>query len=176
MGRHETAQRTLDVAAEIIDRDGIGALTIRALVAASGTSVGSIYHHLGGLDGVIDEVRDDALADWAAGFVAALRRAGLPAAYAADGRWRRAHRGLGELIHQTGRLGPGARQFGVDLRAWLDDRGLAAGAPASVVAAITLGPLLELRRQERVFGRSISAGEIRLAAEAVDAALAAMAR
>ncbi|RVW06677.1 TetR/AcrR family transcriptional regulator [Rhodococcus spongiicola] len=151
-----TAKRLLEAALAIIDRDGIDALTVRSLVAESGVSNGSVYHHVGSLDRVEAAAADEAIRAWSAAFLAALERGGYAAAAAADRTWSRAHPGLAALIErngQRGELGPAARDFGIGLRAWLDSRRLAIDAPAQVVAAVLLGPLAELRRLEKATGR-----------------------
>lgn len=151
-----TAKRLLEAALAIIDRDGIDALTVRSLVAESGVSNGSVYHHVGSLDRLEAAAADEAIKAWSAIFLAALERGGYAAAAAADRSWSRAHPGLAALIERNGRrgeLGPAARDFGIGLRTWLDSQRLAVNAPAPVVAAVLLGPLAELRRLEKATGR-----------------------
>ncbi|AOW93897.1 hypothetical protein BFN03_17870 [Rhodococcus sp. WMMA185] len=146
----------LEAALAIIDRDGIDALTVRSLVAESGVSNGSVYHHVGSLDRLEAAAADEAIRAWSAEFLAALERGGYAAAAAADRSWSLAHPGLAALIERNGRrgeLGPAARDFGIGLRAWLDAQRLAVGAPAQVVAAVLLGPLAELRRLEKATGK-----------------------
>lgn len=152
----ETAKRLLEAALAIIDRDGINALTVRSLVAESGVSNGSVYHHVGSLDRLEAAAADEATKAWSATFLAALERSGYAAAAAADRRWSGAHPGLAALIErngQRGELGPAARDFGIGLRAWLDSQRFTVDAPAQVVAAVLLGPLAELRRLEKATGR-----------------------
>jgi AcrR family transcriptional regulator len=151
------AKRLLEVALAIIDRDGIDALTVRTLVAESGISNGSVYHHVGSLDRLVALAADEALRAWSATFLDALCRDGYASAAAQDRCWSRAHPGLAALIERTGQrgeLGSAAKDFGIGLRAWLDDQRLAIGVPASVVAALVLGPLAELRRFEMATGRA----------------------
>lgn len=152
-----TAKRVREAALTIIDRDGIDALTVRSLVAESGVSNGSVYHHVGSLDRLEAAAADEAIRAWSAEFLAALERGGYAAAAAADRSWSCAHPGLAALIERNGRrgeLGPAARDFGTGLRAWLDSQCLAIAAPAQVVAAVLLGPLAELRRLEKATGRT----------------------
>ncbi len=161
----------------MIDCDGIEALTVRSLVEESGVSVGSIYHHLGSLDQLRAAVADRALLSWSNEFLGALRRRGYAAAAAADRAWSRAHPGLAALIDTTGRrggLGYAAEQFSAELRTWLDAEQLADGAPGHLVAAITLGPLLELRRLEHLTGRAPTDTELEALETSVLAALAAL--
>jgi len=177
MTTHPTAMRLLQTALVMIDSDGVDALTVRSLVEQSGVTVGSIYHHLGSLDQLRAAVADEALRSWSTDFLAALRRRGYAAAAAADRAWSRAHPGLGVLIETTGRrgeLGDAAERFSTDLRGWLDTEQLATGAPAHLVAAVILGPLLELRRLERATGRAVSNTELEALETSVLAALAAL--
>jgi AcrR family transcriptional regulator len=142
---------------EIIDRDGVDALTVRALIAESGISNGSVYHHVGSLDRLVAAVADEAVGAWSVAFLDALQRGGYAAAAVEDRRWSRAHPGLAALIErqgQRGELGSAARDFGIELRAWLDSQRLAVGVAAQVVAALVLGPMAELRRLETATGRA----------------------
>ena len=177
MSEHPTAALLVEVAARIVDRDGVDGLTVRRLVEESGISVGSLYHHVGDIDGLLERVRAEALAEWSGAFTTALGRGGLVAAYEAEGRWRREHPGVAELVDRAGRtgaLGEGAVRFGEALRAWLDEQDLARGAPAAVVAALVLGPLLELRRLEGALGRRTTRAELAATAAAVEAGLASI--
>jgi AcrR family transcriptional regulator len=176
---HPTARQLLESALVIIDRDGIDALTVRALVVESGVSNGSVYHHLGSLDRLRCAAADEAIRIWSADFLAALRRRGYAAAAAADHSWSRAHPGLARLIDdegRRGRLGLGAQQFSSDLRAWLDSQQLAIGAPGHLVAAIMIAPLIELRRLEHATGRRPTDADFNSLDMAVRAALAAVSR
>ncbi|WP_285030162.1 TetR/AcrR family transcriptional regulator [Mycolicibacterium sp. lyk4-40-TYG-92] len=164
------AERLLVAALAIIDRDGIDALTVRALIAESGISNGSVYHHVGSLDRLVTAAADEAVGAWSAAFLDALERGGYAAAAAEDRRWSRAHPGLAALIERNGRrgeLGSAAAGFGVGLRTWLDSQRLAAGAPAQVVAALVLGPLAELRRLEMATGRDTSKADFEILEAAV---------
>ncbi|MBE1548566.1 AcrR family transcriptional regulator [Mycobacterium sp. OAS707] len=177
MPPHPTATRLLQTALLMIDSDGPDALTVRSLVEQSGVTVGSIYHHLGSLDQLRGAVADEALRSWSTDFLAALRERGYAAAAAADRAWSRAHPGLGVLIETTGRLGEmgdAAERFNTELRGWLDSEQLAKGAPAHLVAAIILGPLLELRRLERATGHAVSNAELEVLEKSVLAALAVL--
>lgn len=58
-----TRERVLDAALALADRDGIGALTIRALATELGTKPMTIYHHVAGKDAIIDGVVDRVFAE-----------------------------------------------------------------------------------------------------------------
>jgi len=109
--RHPTAARLVDTASDLVDRQGHESLTVRALVEASGVSVGSVYHHLNSIDEVLAVVATRALEAWAASFLGALRRRGYAAACAADRTWARAHPGLSALVVPGGALRSEAPQI-----------------------------------------------------------------
>jgi hypothetical protein len=71
-------------------------------------------------------------------------------------------------------MGPAARRFSALVRAALDARGLGLAAPPAAVAALVLGPLGELRRQERALGSPAGAAAVAMIAAAVEAALQSM--
>lgn len=48
----DTAARVLDAALALFAREGFDGFTIHAIVAESGVSLGSVYHHFGSMDGV----------------------------------------------------------------------------------------------------------------------------
>jgi AcrR family transcriptional regulator len=177
MGVHPVAGAVLQTALLLVDREGADALTIRALVRESGVSNGSIYHHVGSLELLRALVADEAVKDWAAQFLHALHTRGYAGAAEQDTYWCRAHPALAQLIEvegQRGRLGEGARNFGIGLRAWLDDQRLATAVPAHLVSAVVIGPLIELRRIERVTGEQASTADFQALERSVIAALAAL--
>lgn len=51
-------QRIGEVALRLIDAEGLAALSARRLAAALGCEAMSLYHHVKGMDGVLDEVVD----------------------------------------------------------------------------------------------------------------------
>ena len=53
-----TADRILAAASEIVCADGLGALGVNAITVRSGVSKPLIYRYFGGLDGVVDALRD----------------------------------------------------------------------------------------------------------------------
>jgi AcrR family transcriptional regulator len=178
MSTHQSSAALLQTALVIVDRDGVDALTVRALVRESGISNGSVYHHMGSLDQLRTLVADEAVKDWADTFLQALRAGGYAKAVAADLAWSRHHPALAELVEaegRQGRLGKNARHFSTQLREWLDEHHLASGAPAHLVAAIVIGPLTELRRVTRNTQRPLSATDLNALDRAVTAALSSIA-
>lgn len=177
MATHRSRQALLQTALIIVDRDGIDALTVRALVRESGITNGSIYHHMGSLDRLRALVADEAVKAWAETFLQALRSGGYASAVTADLAWSRQHPALAELIEtegRHGRLGENARYFSMQLRGWLDDHHLAVGARAHLVAAIVIGPLTELRRVTRITQRPLSSADLDALDRAVTTALGAL--
>jgi AcrR family transcriptional regulator len=81
-----TQQRILDAATEVFATRGFTAATMADVVAGSGASIGSIYHHFGGKSelflAIFEQMADavDRRID------AALRRAGDPGSERVDGR------------------------------------------------------------------------------------------
>ena len=53
-----TRQRILDLALEIIDEDGLEALTMRRLAAAAGVKPMSLYHHFAGKQAILNAVAE----------------------------------------------------------------------------------------------------------------------
>src|SRR5690348_17214641 len=65
----------LDAALACFLRDGIAATGVEDIRRESGASVGSIYHHFGGKDGIVAALATEALGDYQRGLVATLRAA-----------------------------------------------------------------------------------------------------
>ena len=177
VGENQSSAALVKTALRIVDRDGVNALTVRALVDESGISNGSVYHHLGSLDQLRVLVADEAVKGWANTFLRALRTGGYAKAVAADLAWSHKHQALAELIEsegRQGRLGDNATRFSTRLRRWLDGQQLAVGAPAHLVAAIVIGPVTELRRLKRTTQRPPSGADLDALDRAVTAALASL--
>lgn len=179
MATHPTAERLVAAAASLIDERGANALTVRELLASCDISSGSLYHHIGSLEELVRRVAEQSFTEWSSRFIAALEASGLAAAYRADAKWGRHHPGLAALIEETshsGRLGSQALTFGMALRDWLRRFGVPDETTAQVAAAIVLGPLIELRRLERITGRAGTSQDDIIVAGAVEAALTSLRR
>ncbi|MGQ0464807.1 MAG: TetR/AcrR family transcriptional regulator [Sporichthyaceae bacterium] len=61
----DVADTLVSAASDLLARDGLNALTLRALTAAAGVAPSGIYTRFGGMDGVIDAVLVRAVADLA---------------------------------------------------------------------------------------------------------------
>jgi AcrR family transcriptional regulator len=155
----------LAAALECFDRQGIRATTIEDIRVASGASVGSIYHHVGGRDAIVAALYLDAVTAYRSGIAAALvggshPRAALGEAVRFHVRWIVGHPALARLtlhwdeseLGEEGRraLRRAAARFDGDLAAWhrsgVED-GTLADLPDDVAAACLLGPLLEAARR-----------------------------
>lgn len=155
----------LAAALACFDRRGVSATTIEDIRIASGASIGSIYHHVGGRDAIVAALYLDAVAGYRAGVLEALdgdadRRAALTAVVRFHLGWVTDHPALARLtLHwDEAELGPEGRRrlrsaaarFDAELVAWHRD-GVAAGEladmPDDVFAACLLGPLLEVARR-----------------------------
>ncbi|MGQ0466042.1 MAG: TetR/AcrR family transcriptional regulator [Sporichthyaceae bacterium] len=62
----DVADTLLTTATDLIARDGLNGLTLRALTAAAGAAPSGIYSRFGGMDGLVDAVLVRAVADLAA--------------------------------------------------------------------------------------------------------------
>jgi AcrR family transcriptional regulator len=71
----ETASRLLDAALAVHDDAGPDGFTVQAVVAASGVSLGSLYHHFGSFDGLAAALYARCMAELLDGIVMSLERA-----------------------------------------------------------------------------------------------------
>ncbi len=70
----ETRQRLLDAALTVHATHGQDGFTVQAILAASGVSLGSLYHHFTNVDGLAAALYARCMADLLDGIVAALER------------------------------------------------------------------------------------------------------
>jgi AcrR family transcriptional regulator len=156
--------------------------TARELSTASGVSVGSIYHHFGSLDGVLEHVRQRFFTMWVEGFIEALGSSGdaaegLDAAYRFHRSWLRAHPGRFNqtvAVANSGALGPAAGRFAAGLGEWFARHGVAA-ANHRIAGALVLGPLIELSRQHEHLKKPVAEAALRTLAVAVATGIQALA-
>lgn len=93
----------LAAALDLLTQRGYEATTVEAIRKASGVSIGSIYHHFGGKEGIAAALYLDALRDYQAGFLAALQgrhgaRTGIEAAVRFDVDWIAANPDAARLL------------------------------------------------------------------------------
>ena len=81
-----TQQRILDAATEVFATRGFTAATMADVVASSGASIGSIYHHFGGKNELFLAIFEQMASAVDRRIEAAMERAGLEADTAADAR------------------------------------------------------------------------------------------
>ncbi len=74
----ETRQRLLDAALAVHESAGAEGFTVQAVVAGSGVSLGSLYHHFGSFDGLAAALYTRCMAALLDAIVAALERARTP--------------------------------------------------------------------------------------------------
>lgn len=99
-----TAEKVLDTAQLLIDRHGYDGFSVADLVATSGVSNGSIYHHFGTKDGVLGELLLRAVEDYQDAILAVLDQhpddpeTGIRALVAAHLQWIENHPRQGRLL------------------------------------------------------------------------------
>ncbi|MZD10013.1 TetR family transcriptional regulator [Streptomyces sp. SID5785] len=160
----ETAERLLDAALRVYAEDGEQGVTVSALTRASGVSLGSLYHHFGSVDGLMNAL----VVRWLGRLLEELgsalahtrsARTGVRALVRAYLGFVRDHPDEARLLHsayadrlsmeqarhlrdtQEARLSP--------LSAWVDGyvkAGEVADLPAPVLEALVLGPVIGLAR------------------------------
>ena len=164
-------EAVLDAALTLFTRRGYEATTVEEIRRASGASIGSIYHHFGGKEGIAAALYLRALTDYQAGFLAALHarrgpRAGIEAVVRHDLDWIEAHSAAARLLlaDREAQAAAGGstelrnanRAFFTAVQAWLAPH-VAAGAIRSLdpdlFEALVLGPSHEYARH-RLAGRA----------------------
>jgi AcrR family transcriptional regulator len=78
--RGERREAILSAALECFNERGFAATTVEEIRKRSGASIGSIYHHFGGKEGLAAELYVDGLRGYQAGFLDALERGSDPRA------------------------------------------------------------------------------------------------
>lgn len=162
----ETADRLLDAALRVYAESGEQGVTVEALTKASGVSLGSLYHHFGSVDGLMNALLMRWLGRMLGEVTAALQRSrtartGIRAVVRAYLGFVQEHPDAARLLHssyadrqsmaqarqvrdaQEARLSPVA--------AWVDGR-IAAGElaplPLALVESMLLGPVVATARRQ----------------------------
>ncbi|BBF98840.1 MULTISPECIES: TetR/AcrR family transcriptional regulator [Pseudonocardia] len=190
MGSSSRRTAILDAALACFLADGLAGASIDDVRARSGASVGSIYHHFGGRDGLAGAVYVRALEDYQRAFVRTLAghdgaASGVRAAVGTHLRWCLTDRpdaarfllfcGDAARSAASGDLATANRAFfGTVLRWWRRQVDAAAvrDLPVDVLYALWLGPAQEYCRLE-LSGRSSTPGA---STELADAAWRALRR
>ena len=161
----ETVARLLDAALEVHETAGRDGFTVQAVVAASGVSLGSLYHHFGSFDGLAAALYARCMGDLLDGIVAAVERAriartGIRAVVTAYLRFVEDHPDRARFIHASAyasylpahaeRIAETKAPRMARLAAWLTPH-VAAGSivdlPDPLLEMLLIGPVAELSRR-----------------------------
>ncbi|MGW0855460.1 TetR/AcrR family transcriptional regulator [Streptomyces sp. NPDC002690] len=160
-----TADLLLDTALRVYADEGEGGVTVLAVTRASGVSLGSLYHHFGSIDGLLDALTQRWLERMLTELAASLRgprtaRTGIRALVRAYLAFVQEHPSAALLLHsaradrrtmergkelrdaQEARLSPFAR--------WLDahvESGELAPLPQALMESLVLGPVVAVARR-----------------------------
>jgi len=164
----------LDAALATFTDHGVAGASIEEIRRRSGASVGSIYHHFGGKEGIAGALYLEGLRDYQQGFLAVLEdaestRAGIEGAVHHHLRWIAGHHDLARflLLGRDARVVVATerplrelnRSFFGAIRRWLGprvDRGELRSLPPEVLNALWIGPSHELARQWLAKGSRVS--------------------
>lgn len=153
----------LDAALACFLRDGITATGVDDIRRESGASIGSIYHHFGGKDGIVAALAADALGDYQRGFVTTLHgarsaRTGVQSAVRYHLDWVERHPDLARFLFAGDRDRSAAahiavralnRAFFKDVATWFEEHAEAGDVrrlPLDLLSAVLIGPAQEFSR------------------------------
>jgi AcrR family transcriptional regulator len=151
-----TRERILDSALDLFAERGVVATSIEDVCARSGASVGSVYHHFAGKEGLADALVAESLGAYQTAFLTELRRHGE----AEDGvrgivrfhlGWCAKHPGAMRFLFAHGGSAPPEqnRAFFADVMAWWRPHvryGALRDLPLDLAYALWLGPVQEYCR------------------------------
>ncbi|MFH8490293.1 TetR/AcrR family transcriptional regulator [Streptomyces longisporoflavus] len=161
----ETVDRLLDAALRVYAAFGEQGVTVGALTKASGVSLGSLYHHFGSVDGLMNALLRRWLGRLLAELGASLERCrtartGIRALVRAYLTFVQEHPDAARLLHSSyaDRLGMAqARQLRdaqearlSPMTAWMQrhvDSGEVASLPMPLIEALVLGPVVATARR-----------------------------
>ena len=154
----------LDAALACFLERGFAATTTEQIRERSGASIGSIYHHFGGKEGLAGALHVEGLRDYQAGFLRELRRhrqaqAGIQAIVRYHLEWVQHHAAWARyLFHLREAEAIRAvendvreinRQFAVEVARWVAPHmrnGAIIALPADVIGALWVGPAQQFAR------------------------------
>jgi AcrR family transcriptional regulator len=160
-----TADRILAAALDLYAGEGQKGLTMTGVMAASGVSSGSLYHHFGSLEGLATALYNRCLADLLDAVSAAVEhtrtaRTGVKAMVEAYLRFADDHRAAADVVHAlpyTGFLSAHSDQAAAAKRApmarilsWLRtyiDSGEIIDLPDLLIEMLVIGPVAETTRR-----------------------------
>ncbi|MBD0423867.1 TetR/AcrR family transcriptional regulator [Streptomyces sp. TRM S81-3] len=165
-----TVELLLDTALRVYAEGGEQALTVNAVTKASGVSLGSLYHHFGSIDGLVDALLMRWLERLLGEMVTALEhsrtaRTGVRALTRAYLSFVREHREAGMLLHssradrlgmtQAARLRDAQEARLTPMAAWVAhhvEKGEIAPLPVPLIESLVLGPVVGAARRWLTFG------------------------
>ncbi|MYR41725.1 TetR/AcrR family transcriptional regulator [Streptomyces sp. SID5910] len=160
-----TVELLLDAALRLYGQEGEQGLTVSAVTKASGVSLGSLYHHFGSIDGLVDALLMRWLERLLGEMVTALERSrtartGVRALVRTYLSFVREHPAAGRLLHSShaDRLGMAqAKQLRdtqearlTPLAGWLQrhvDKGEIAPLAPPLLESLVLGPVIGVSRR-----------------------------
>ncbi|MEV5998149.1 TetR/AcrR family transcriptional regulator [Streptomyces griseomycini] len=165
-----TVELLLDAALRVYSEEGEQGLTVNAVTKASGVSLGSLYHHFGSIDGLVDALLLRWLERLLGELVTALQstrtaRTGVRALVRAYLRFVREHPEVSMLLHssradrlgmtQAARLRDAQEARLTPLTEWVRhhvERGEVAPLPLPLIESLVLGPVVGTTRRWLTFG------------------------
>jgi AcrR family transcriptional regulator len=174
--RGERRDAILSAALECFTERGFAATTVEEIRTRSGASIGSIYHHFGGKEGLAAELYVEGLSGYQAGFLEALERrsdpqAAIRALVRHHLRWVEGNPRLAKFLMNRretelrlateARIRELNRDFFPRVGAWME-RHVRSGAlravPADLWEPLLLGPVQEFARLQLAGRTRISLG------------------
>ncbi|GHB56293.1 TetR family transcriptional regulator [Streptomyces viridiviolaceus] len=165
-----TVELLLDAALRVYAEAGEPGLTVNAVTRASGVSLGSLYHHFGSIDGLVDALLMRWLGRLLGEMVTALEhsrtaRTGVRALTRTYLSFVREHREAGMLLHssradrlgmtQAAQLRDAQEARLTPMAAWVAhhvEKGEIAPLPLPLIESLVLGPVVGAARRWLTFG------------------------
>lgn len=152
-------QEILGAALRGFAEKGLAGTTVEEVRRRSGASVGSIYHHFGGVDGIAVSLYVEILREYQAGLVRALKRAheaesGVEALVRHHLRWVERNPGRARFLLQGGSMRAAAgeelkelnRSLSASIGEWIEHQTEIRPQRREVFYAVIIGPAHELSR------------------------------
>jgi AcrR family transcriptional regulator len=158
-------RKILEAALQCFLERGFAAATAEEIRARSGASIGSIYHHFGGKEGLAGTLHVEGLRDYQAGFLRELRRhrdarSGVQAVVRYHLRWVQEHADWARFLFHLREaeavqaVKPELREINARFAAAVADwvrphmqSGVITPLPADVIGAVWIGPAQQFARQ-----------------------------
>lgn len=158
-------EEILDAALACFLERGFAATTTDDIRTRSGASIGSIYHHFGGKEGLAGALHLEGLRDYQEGFVRELRhhrdaRTGIQAVVRYHLRWIEQHPDRARYLFHVREAGAARavepdlrelnRRFATDVASWVApyvQKGVIAPLPADLIGSLWIGPAQQFARQ-----------------------------